>query len=87
MVSPKSKRGFTAAALTILAFTTVLIIDESLTYPEEEPPQAAFDLRGLFHRRTSINLGGGNCLWTAPLRTVPEDIDFHKTLIAGFPSG
>ena len=87
IVSPKFKRGFTAAAITTLAIASILIVDDSLIYPEEEPPQTAFDLRALIHRRASINLGDGNCEWTAPLRTVPEDIDFHKTLVAGFPSG
>ncbi len=38
-------------------------------------------------RKLSINLGGGNCKWQPPEYDVPESIDFHKTLIAGFPSG
>ena len=37
-------------------------------------------------RRLSQNLGGGNCLWEAPEYVVPTDINFYKTLIAGFPS-
>jgi len=38
-------------------------------------------------RRLSLDLGGGNCKWGPPDYEVPEEIDFHKTLIAGFPSG
>ena len=38
-------------------------------------------------RRLSLNLGGGACKWTPPNYTVPPDLDFHKTIIAGFPSG
>jgi hypothetical protein len=35
----------------------------------------------------SINLGGGACQWKPPVYDVPENIDFHKTVIAGYPSG
>ena len=38
-------------------------------------------------RRLSINLGGGKCKWTPPEYNVPEELEFHKTIIAGFPSG
>ncbi|EJK48025.1 hypothetical protein THAOC_33214 [Thalassiosira oceanica] len=38
-------------------------------------------------RRLTLNLGGGNCKWQPPIYDVPETIDFHKTVIAGFPSG
>mmetsp|Transcript_17720 Transcript_17720/g.38284 ORF Transcript_17720/g.38284 Transcript_17720/m.38284 type:complete len:549 (+) Transcript_17720:92-1738(+) len=38
-------------------------------------------------RKLSINLGGGDCKWEPPVYDVPEDLDFHKTFIAGFPSG
>ncbi len=38
-------------------------------------------------RTLSLNLGGGNCKWQPPVYHVPEDIDFYKTVIAGFPSG
>jgi len=37
-------------------------------------------------RELSINLGGGNGLYVGPEPVVPESIDFHKTIIAGFPS-
>ena len=35
----------------------------------------------------SIDLGGGKCKWMPPLYSVPEEEDFHKTLIVGYPSG
>ena len=38
-------------------------------------------------RRLSIDLGGGACEWTLPEYDVPANIDFHKTVIAGYPSG
>ena len=38
-------------------------------------------------RQLSLNLGGGNCKWQPPSYGVPTDIDFYKTIIAGFPSG
>jgi hypothetical protein len=82
MLSAKSKRGFTAAVLTILAFTTVIVTNDEL-----ESLKEAFKLRGRSHRQMSIHLGGGKCEWTAPLRTPLANVDFHKTLVAGFPSG
>ena len=39
------------------------------------------------NRKLSIDLGGGNCKWTLPTYDIDEELDFHKTLIAGFPSG
>lgn len=38
-------------------------------------------------RKLSLNLGGGRCKWQPPEYDVPEELDFQKTLIAGFPSG
>ena len=38
-------------------------------------------------RKLSIYLGDGKCEWTQPIYDVPENINFTKTLIAGFPSG
>ncbi|KAL7546017.1 hypothetical protein ACHAWF_009364 [Thalassiosira exigua] len=38
-------------------------------------------------RRLSLNLGGGACKWQPPVYDVPAELDFHKTIIAGFPSG
>ena len=38
-------------------------------------------------RKLSIYLGPGRCEWEAPTYDVPEDVNFTKTLIAGYPSG
>ncbi|KAL3793420.1 hypothetical protein HJC23_001868 [Cyclotella cryptica] len=38
-------------------------------------------------RALTINLGGGECIWEAPIFDIPTNIDFYKTLIVGFPSG
>eukprot|EP00584_Thalassiosira_punctigera_P017367 CAMPEP_0172548244 /NCGR_PEP_ID=MMETSP1067-20121228/17578_1 /TAXON_ID=265564 ORGANISM="Thalassiosira punctigera, Strain Tpunct2005C2" /NCGR_SAMPLE_ID=MMETSP1067 /ASSEMBLY_ACC=CAM_ASM_000444 /LENGTH=588 /DNA_ID=CAMNT_0013335439 /DNA_START=104 /DNA_END=1870 /DNA_ORIENTATION=+ len=35
----------------------------------------------------SLNLGGGNCQWKPPTYEVPEELDFQKTFVAGYPSG
>jgi len=32
-------------------------------------------------------LGNGKCRYENPMAVVPEDLDLHKTLVAGFPSG
>lgn len=38
-------------------------------------------------RRLSIYLGNGQCKWQPPNYDVPEDIEFYKTVIVGYPSG
>jgi len=38
-------------------------------------------------RQLSINLGNGGCEWELPTYEIPEEIDFTKTIIAGYPSG
>ena len=47
------------------------------------PPTQNRRLSRRAQRHLSTNLGGGKCKWTAPNYEVPEDIDFHKTLIVG----
>ena len=39
---------------------------------------ATLDLQS--QRALSLNLGGGNCRWQPPVYTVPEEIDFYKTV-------
>lgn len=39
------------------------------------------------NRQLSLDLGNGNCKWQPPLYEVPDDIEFYKTIIAGYPSG
>ncbi|KAL7540830.1 hypothetical protein ACHAWF_006793 [Thalassiosira exigua] len=50
-----------------------------------------YDLPNSVHagdrRRMSLDLGGGACKWEPPAYDVPEGLDFHKTIVAGFPSG
>jgi trimethylamine:corrinoid methyltransferase-like protein len=82
MLSPKAKRGFTAFVLFTLALVSVVVVDQDLKYIKQ-----AFDLRGRNHQQMSINLGGGNCQWTAPMISAPTGVDFHKTMIVGSPSG
>jgi len=65
--------------LIILILTLAAII--SLRYNGE------FDRLTNSSRELSIDLGGGQCKWTAPIYDVPTDTKFFKTLIAGFPSG
>ncbi len=38
-------------------------------------------------RRLSISYGDGTCKWQPPAYDVPEDIDFWKTMVVGYPSG
>jgi len=38
-------------------------------------------------RQLSINLGNGGCEWELPTYEIPEEIDFTKTIVAGYPSG
>jgi len=37
-------------------------------------------------RLLSLDLGSGRCLWQPPKYDVPENIDFHKTIVTGYPS-
>lgn len=38
-----------------------------------------------FERQLSIDYGNGTCKWQPPAYYVPDYIDFHKTIVAGFP--
>jgi len=38
-------------------------------------------------RMLSLDLGNGNCMWEPPADDVPNNLDFHKTAIVGYPSG
>jgi hypothetical protein len=86
--STKAKKAISAGAVTLLAALAILVIDEELG-----------SLRGGFienqsrrptkkgGRALSLNLGGGDCEWKAPLAVVPVELDLWKTLLVGFPSG
>ena len=47
------------------------------------PPSLDIDSQRLL----SLDLGGGSCKWQPPIYNVPAELDLHKTLIVGFPSG
>ena len=38
-----------------------------------------------FIRQLSIDYGNGTCKWQPPAYYVPDYLDFHKTIITGFP--
>jgi len=38
-------------------------------------------------RRLSLNLGNGQCEWQPPNYDIPDNIDFWKTAVVGYPSG
>jgi hypothetical protein len=38
-------------------------------------------------RSLTIDLGNGLCEWQPPIYDIPEEIDFYKTAVVGFPSG
>ncbi len=38
-------------------------------------------------RRLSISFGDGTCEWEPQAYEVPENIDFWKTIVVGYPSG
>ena len=46
-----------------------------------------FSPDGLRKLSTSISYGNGQCLWKPPTYSIPENIDWIKTLVVGYPSG
>ena len=80
-------RVHTASSLVILSKPLLLqTLRGRTTYVQRQlyvPPSLDIDSQ----RALSLDLGNGNCFWTPPAVDVPSDIDFHKTVIAGFPSG
>ncbi len=38
-------------------------------------------------RSLSISYGDGTCKWQPPAYDVPDEIDFYKTMVVGYPSG
>jgi hypothetical protein len=76
----KTKIIILLAAISSITFITLYRSDESVN-------SYRTNFRNVVTRNLSINLGGGKCKWTPPTYDVPEDLIFHKTIIAGFPSG
>lgn len=76
----KTKIIILLAAISSITFITLYRSDKSVN-------SYRTNFRNVVTRNLSINLGGGKCKWTPPTYDVPEDLIFHKTIIAGFPSG
>jgi len=84
------------AAVVLIGVATIV----NMAFYEADVPLLHYSLRGgskrqLYipasldssaQRRLSLDLGGGACEWEPPEYNIPNNIDFFKTLIAGFPS-
>jgi hypothetical protein len=89
MISTTPKKAAIAGVFTLLAAVAIFFVDDELS-----PLRGGFvSIKSKSRRRAkrgrglSLNLGGGNCELKEPLADVPVEIDFYKTLLAGFPSG
>eukprot|EP00804_Cyclotella_cryptica_P012111 CCRYP_009833-RA/>CCRYP_009833-RA protein AED:0.10 eAED:0.03 QI:0/0/0/1/1/1/5/0/466 len=89
MISTKSKKAATAGVVTLLAAVAILVLDEELHTLRGGfvASQSGFRRLSKSGRGLSLDLGGGDCEYKEPMAVVPLEIDFHKTLLAGFPSG
>eukprot|EP00804_Cyclotella_cryptica_P003650 CCRYP_002217-RA/>CCRYP_002217-RA protein AED:0.27 eAED:0.27 QI:433/1/1/1/1/1/2/92/153 len=89
MFSTKSKKAATAGVVTLLAAVAIFVIDDELNSLRGGfiSSRSGSRRRAKSGRGLSLDLGGGNCQWKEPLAAVPAEIDFYKTLPAGFPSG
>lgn len=85
MLSFKQKKAAKAGVVTIFAVLAILAIDDELeSYRDGYAHQVR--RRKKAGRGLSFNLGGGDCEWKAPVSQVPEEVDFTKILLVGFPS-
>ena len=82
IVTSKVKKAISAGALLLFTAFAVSNVQKQLDQSKAYLSRGKTVRRGL-----SLNLGGGDCIWEPPASTVSPDIDFHKLLIAGFPSG
>jgi len=75
--------------LTLSKYKVVLVFlalyATSLTFTSRENNVLPF--HSAPHRLTSVYLGNRTCRWTPPKYDMDDDINFHKTLVAGYPSG
>jgi hypothetical protein len=78
IVAPKVKKAVSAGALLLLTAFAVLNVDDQLNMFKST------DKNG---RQLSLYLGDGDCKWEPPNTDVDPDLDLHKILLAGFPSG
>lgn len=74
----------TGAIVLSTAFALLVIDDELNTI---RGSMSIMREQAMSSRRLSVDLGGGNCEWKEPLRVAPDNADFEKTLVAGFPAG
>ena len=77
-MTPFRKSVIKAAIILVLAFAAIFVPEYNEFSDGLRDPNSP--------RRMSINLGGGQCLWTPPIYDVPDQ-KFAKTLIVGYPSG
>ena len=82
IVITRVKKAISAGTLLLFTAFAIFNVNEQLGVLRDYIPRGMTTRRGL-----SLHLGGGDCIWEPPASTVSPDIDFHKLLIAGFPSG
>ena len=89
IITTKAKKAVTAGIVTLLAAVAILVVDEELNSLRGGFVNSRTSSRLLAKngRGLSLDLGGGDCEYKEPIPVVPVEIDFHKTLLAGFPSG
>lgn len=82
----KGKAIIRASLLSVFAY----LLYCTYSY-ESETSQDYFKSNAVASRNTkrslTIDLGNGECEWQPPIYDIPEEIDFYKTAIVGFPSG
>ncbi|KAL3767439.1 hypothetical protein ACHAWO_012829 [Cyclotella atomus] len=86
LLSKKQKKSVATGAIVFATAFALLVIDDEVNSIRAGMTSAVRDTLKS-KRKLSIDLGNGNCEWREPLKTVPDNLDFEKTLIAGFPSG
>ncbi|KAL3774835.1 hypothetical protein HJC23_005414 [Cyclotella cryptica] len=89
LITTKTKKAVAAGIVTLFAAAAILVVDEELNSLRGGfvASRSGSRLLGKNGRGLSLDLGGGNCEYKEPLAVVPAEIDFYKTLLAGFPSG
>lgn len=82
-LTTKQTKSLTAGILVFTTSFALFEIDNGL----KSIRNSVIKQKVLAGRRLSVDLGEGNCEWREPLNGVPDEYDFEKTLVAGFPSG
>ena len=82
----KDKAIIRASLLSVFAYLLY-----SSSYSNENETSQDYFKSYIASRKTdrslTIDLGNGLCEWQPPIYDIPEEIDFYKTAIVGFPSG